>query len=95
VRPAVVVDPFGGTGTAALVASVLGRTVITIDRSGDYCRLAAWRARVLALRAHPAAHPAALHVMDVHPVHPVVMPRRSATEPPRKAGRPTRNGTRG
>jgi DNA modification methylase len=41
--PAVVVDPFGGTGTTALVASVLGRTGITVDRSADYCRLATWR----------------------------------------------------
>lgn len=42
-RPAVVLDPFGGTGTTALVASVLGRIGITVDRSADYCRLAAWR----------------------------------------------------
>lgn len=42
-RSAVVVDPFGGTGTTALVADVLGRTGITIDRSADYCRLARWR----------------------------------------------------
>jgi SAM-dependent methyltransferase len=42
-RPAVVLDPFGGTGTTALVASVLGRVGITVDRSWDYCRLAAWR----------------------------------------------------
>ena len=42
-RPAVVLDPFGGTGTTALIASVLGRTGISIDRSADYCRLAAWR----------------------------------------------------
>jgi hypothetical protein len=41
--PAVVLDPCGGTGTTALVASALGRTVITADRSADYCRLAAWR----------------------------------------------------
>lgn len=41
--PAVVLDPFGGTGTTALVASVLGRIGITVDRSGDYCRLARWR----------------------------------------------------
>ena len=44
-RPAIVLDPFGGTGTTALAASVLGRTGITIDRSRDYCRLAAWRTR--------------------------------------------------
>ena len=42
-RPAVVLDPFGGTGTTALVASVLGRHGITADLSADYCRLAAWR----------------------------------------------------
>ena len=43
VRPAVVLDPFGGTGTTALLAHALGRTGITIDHSADYCRLAAWR----------------------------------------------------
>lgn len=42
-RPAVVLDPFGGTGTTALVASALGRRGISIDMSADYCRLAAWR----------------------------------------------------
>lgn len=44
-RPAVVLDPFGGTGTTALVARALGRVGITVDRSADYCRLAAWRTR--------------------------------------------------
>lgn len=38
-----VADPFGGTGTSAVVADVLGRTGISIDRSLDYCRLAQWR----------------------------------------------------
>jgi hypothetical protein len=42
-RPAVVLDPFAGTGTTMLVASVHGRTGIGVDRSADYCRLAAWR----------------------------------------------------
>jgi DNA modification methylase len=42
-RPGVVLDPFGGTGTTALVASALGRVGITVDRSADYCRLAQWR----------------------------------------------------
>ena len=42
-RPAVVLDPFGGSGATALVADVLGRTGITVDRSADYCRLARWR----------------------------------------------------
>ncbi len=42
-RPSIVVDPFGGTGTTALVASAYGRHGITVDMSADYCRLAAWR----------------------------------------------------
>lgn len=42
-RPAIILDPFGGTGTTALLAHALGRHGITIDRSADYCRLAAWR----------------------------------------------------
>lgn len=42
-RPAVVLDPFGGTGTVAMVARALGRTGISVDLSADYCRLAAWR----------------------------------------------------
>jgi DNA modification methylase len=41
--PGIVVDPFGGTGTTALVASCLGRVGITVDMSADYCRLARWR----------------------------------------------------
>ena len=56
-RPAVVVDPFGGTGTAALVADVLGRTGITVDRSADYCRLARWRTRDPAERARALGVP--------------------------------------
>jgi site-specific DNA-methyltransferase (cytosine-N4-specific) len=39
----VVLDPFGGTGTTALVADVLGRTGISGDMSHDYSRLARWR----------------------------------------------------
>jgi hypothetical protein len=42
--PGVVLDPFGGTGTTALVADVLGRHGISVDLSEDYCRLARWRA---------------------------------------------------
>lgn len=42
-RPAVVLDPFGGTGTTALVAKALGRHGISVDMSADYCRLAEWR----------------------------------------------------
>ena len=40
---AVVLDPFGGTGTTALVAKALGRHGISVDMSADYCRLAEWR----------------------------------------------------
>ena len=50
-RPAVVVDPFGGTGTTALVASMLGRTGVSVDLSADYCRLARWRTTDPAERA--------------------------------------------
>jgi len=39
----IIVDPFGGTGTTALVASALGRHGISVDMSADYCRLARWR----------------------------------------------------
>lgn len=39
----IVLDPFGGTGTVALVADVLGRDAIHVDLSADYCRLAEWR----------------------------------------------------
>jgi DNA modification methylase len=42
-RPAVVLDPFGGTGTTAGVAHTLGRHGISVDLSADYCRLAEWR----------------------------------------------------
>jgi DNA modification methylase len=42
-RPSVVLDPFGGTGTTALVAAAYGRTGISVDMSGDYSRLARWR----------------------------------------------------
>lgn len=39
----VVLDPFGGTGTTAMVARALGRTGISVDLSADYVRLASWR----------------------------------------------------
>jgi len=44
-RPAVVLDPFAGTGTTLLVASAYGRTGVGTDLSRDYCRLARWRTR--------------------------------------------------
>lgn len=39
----IVLDPFGGTGTTAMVARALGRTGVSIDLSSDYNRLARWR----------------------------------------------------
>jgi hypothetical protein len=42
-RPAVVLDPFVGTGTVPMVARALGRTGIGVDLSADYLRLARWR----------------------------------------------------
>jgi DNA modification methylase len=42
-RPAVVLDPFGGTGTVAMVARALGRYPVHMDLSADYLRLAQWR----------------------------------------------------
>ena len=58
-----VVDPFGGTGTTALTASVLGRRGVTVDLSAGYCRLARWwrttdpreRARALDVPRPPLA----------------------------------------
>jgi hypothetical protein len=61
-RPALVVDPFGGTGTTALVAHMHGRHGITVDRSADYCRLAAWRT------TDPGQRAAALQVPKPPPV---------------------------
>ena len=40
---ATVLDPFGGTGTTALAAHVLGRRGITVDDSSESCRIAEWR----------------------------------------------------
>ncbi len=41
--PAVILDPFGGTGTVAGVAKTLGRYGISNDLSESYNRLATWR----------------------------------------------------
>lgn len=38
-----VLDPFGGTGTTAMVADVMGRVGISADLSHDYSRVARWR----------------------------------------------------
>jgi hypothetical protein len=42
-RPALILDPFCGTGTTALVAQALGRDALGVDLSADYVRLAKWR----------------------------------------------------
>lgn len=41
--PAVVLDPFMGTGTTVAVAHLLGRHGVGVDLSADYLRLAGWR----------------------------------------------------
>jgi DNA modification methylase len=60
----VVVDPFGGTGTTALVADVLGRRGVSVDRSADYCRLAAWRTTDSGERARALGVPRPPKPMD-------------------------------
>jgi DNA modification methylase len=55
----VVLDPFGGTGTTALVAYAHGRLGITMDASSDYCRLARWRVADPRQQARAATPPAA------------------------------------
>jgi DNA modification methylase len=47
----VVLDPFGGTGTTAIVAAMNGRRGISVDLSADYCRFARWRAQDAKQRA--------------------------------------------
>lgn len=42
-RPAVILDPFVGTGTVPMVARALGRFGVGLDLSRDYLRLATWR----------------------------------------------------
>lgn len=42
-RPAVILDPFCGTGTTVAVARALGRFGVGVDLSADYLRLARWR----------------------------------------------------
>jgi SAM-dependent methyltransferase len=43
VQPAVVLDPFCGSGTVPMVATALGRIGIGVDLNPDYARLAHWR----------------------------------------------------
>ncbi|WP_188188002.1 DNA-methyltransferase [Nonomuraea sp. SYSU D8015] len=56
-RPAVIVDPFGGTGTTALIADLYGRHGISVDRSLDYCRIAQWRTQDPGERARGLKQP--------------------------------------
>lgn len=51
----VVLDPCSGTGTTALVASVLGRRAIAVDLSADYCRASSWRVNDPSQRAKAGA----------------------------------------
>ena len=50
-RPAVILDPFMGTGTTVLTAHHLGRHGVGIDLSADYIRLAEWRCEDPKMRA--------------------------------------------
>lgn len=66
-RPAVVVDPFGGTGTTAIVAHLLGRTGISADLSMDYARIAKWRTTDPGERAKALGVPKPPPVPDNQP----------------------------
>jgi site-specific DNA-methyltransferase (cytosine-N4-specific) len=68
----VVLDPFAGTGTTMLVASVHGRVGIGVDLSADYCRLAQWRttdekqrAKAAGVKPKPAKKPKPQPVAEV------------------------------
>ena len=65
--PGRALDPFGGTGTTALVADVLGRHGISVDMSQDYCRLAQWRTTDPKQRAKAARVEAVEPVSDDQP----------------------------
>ncbi len=49
VVPAIVLDPFGGSGTTAMVANKLGRHGISLDLSAEYLKLAKERTQVKAI----------------------------------------------
>jgi DNA modification methylase len=65
--PGIVLDPFGGTGTTAMTASVLGRRGITVDMSFDYCRIARWRVNDPKQRAKVLKEKAPLPARDAQP----------------------------
>lgn len=50
----VVADPFGGTGTTALVAALTGRHGISVDMSSSCCGIAQWRSQEPGERAKAA-----------------------------------------
>jgi DNA modification methylase len=58
----IVLDPFGGVGTTALVAAAFGRTGVSIDLSHDYSRAARWRV------TDPVERARAMHVPKPPPV---------------------------
>jgi site-specific DNA-methyltransferase (cytosine-N4-specific) len=77
-----VLDPFGGTGTTALVATMLGRHGVSVDLSADYCRLAQWRVNDPKQReraSRPAGRPVrvarARTGEDAHAIQSAVLPR--------------------
>ena len=55
--PAVVLDPFSGAATTALVARSLGRRAVGIDISAEYLDISAERLSQLSLLAEPAGAP--------------------------------------
>ncbi len=54
-RPGVVLDPFMGSGTTALVARRHGRRSVGVELNPEYADLAARRLQQLSLLAEPAA----------------------------------------
>jgi DNA modification methylase len=67
--PGTALDPFGGTGTSAMVAHVHGRNGISADLSKDYAKIANWRvhdggerARALGEKRTPKAKRANEHL---------------------------------
>ena len=82
-RPAVVLDPFGGTGTTSLVASALGRHGISVDMSADYCRLAQWRTtdpKQIERASRPVKPKTKPSTPEPEPVEPMPWQPRTANE---------------
>jgi site-specific DNA-methyltransferase (adenine-specific) len=49
--PATVLDPFGGSGTTALVALLLGRIAVLCELNPDYAEMARQRCAAAAAQA--------------------------------------------